>query len=145
MHLPHALAVVWQQMEYLASKRFGNFKELAGAVNRIPPPADDWCNSHGPDQSGENHQLLPDPIQIPSLGFEAAFHQLREQRVAEIPIDAKTSAASENLPTLWSCHLHDRGMGLPQAFFIGGGPAKQFVLLYARSLQSADFVRLWSI
>jgi hypothetical protein len=62
-----------------------------------------------------------------------------------VSIDADQGCDSLTMAWFWLCLLKSRIDIVPNAVFLGGIPEKAYLAIYNRSLNSGDFVRLWSV
>ncbi len=139
--LPAGLESVWQQIEYIASKRFDSFDEFTEAIGSMRPPGNGWLK-----EIGQHEYKMDYGSGIPELPVDIRYRVKESSgRELKIPLDNQAQIELERLPILWSLRLKMEGMDVPQAFFIGGTPDKTFLIIFHRSLNSMDFVHLWSV
>lgn len=131
----HALSPIWNQMEHIASRRFDHLKQLEIAVGNLPNPAPNERGIKPVDQSG----LLEK-----QTARQTAL-QLAENRELWVTLDGGGSMEPASIAQEWAVLLGDQGVETPNALFVGGIPERHALALYKRSLNVADFARLWSL
>lgn len=141
--LPRHLETRWQQIEYVASRRFDSLQELGNAVRRIAPPGQDCAEDMGNDEVVSEDRMPADTHSIPE-DFEYAVTRFKEEQALWIPLEGKASLEGSRRAVLWGLQLKKHGADAPQAFFLGGTPGKAFLVVFARPVNAEDFVRLWS-
>lgn len=141
--LPRLLETSWQQIEYVASRRFDSLQELGNAVRRIAPPGQDCTEIVDKDEivsdvrfPADSHGSLVDA--------EYIVDRLKEKQVLWIPLDEASRREPSRWAVLWGLQLKKHGVEVPQAFFLGGTPGKVFFVMFTRPVNPEDFVRLWS-
>jgi type VI secretion system ImpM family protein len=138
---------IWNQIEYVASRRFADIKELESEISRIKLPVEDWptladqrLRAGGPDHVSQEPRYS---------------HVLRDvQKAAETLLKGNEFHVSINndhggdallLSGYWNCALKSRMDIIPNAAFMGGVPERSYLAIFTRSLNSSDFARLWSV
>ncbi|MFO8113142.1 MAG: type VI secretion system-associated protein TagF [Desulfosalsimonadaceae bacterium] len=142
--LPRLLETSWQQIEYVASRRFDSLQELENAVRRIAPPGQDCTEELGRDEIVSDLSISADSDGS-LVDAESIAYRLKEKQVLWIPLDEKASMEASRRAVLWGIQLKKHGVDAPQAFFLGGTPGKAFLVVFARSVNAEDFVHLWSV
>ena len=144
--LPLACEKTWNQIEYLSTRRFTNFKQFEDEVRVIKPPSPDWQEF--------NAQRRSSPASGPSFhneGLSSDFSKI-EDKVGCLSMETAFVVPFENGPSgdvftlaiLWHFLLKVRLDSAPNAIFMGGVPERTYLALFKRSLVPTDFVRLWS-
>ena len=142
--LPYALEDIWSQIEYLASGRHADLEQLREGLNRIKTPLCDWlalANRRATAGGiGGSAHLARDPHAM------SRYVQSLQSR-GETFVLLTTAAGSDPLllAGYWNWALKAHLAGVPNAVFLGGNPDKSFLVVFNRSLNSPDFVRLWSV
>jgi len=144
VYLPAVLETIWQQIEYIASKRFISLEELAAAIHKIEAPTPEMFKTIRNREFEADHGASVNLSDNSSDIINIAEH-LKTQKAVMVPLDEQSRADPSYLPVLWSLQLQMQGMDLPQAIFIGGPPEQQFLMVLTRSLKVMDFVNLWSM
>ena len=142
-YLPAGLDTIWQQAEYIAAKRFNSLEELSEAICKISSPDPDMLNALETREFEKEPEMPGGSIETPpNINF--LMQQLNEQRVVRVSLAAQTQSVSD-AAVRWSLRLKIQGADVPQAFFFGGSPGQQFLMMFMRSLNKADFINLWSV
>jgi len=142
-YLPVVLDGIWQHIEYVTSKRFENLEDLSEAIRMTSGPGPDMLRALN-QPNFENDCAGPGNSGKTSPDINSLARQLIEMQEITVPLDANPQTEPDQ-PLLWGLRLKSRGVGIPQAVFIGGTPGQQFIVLFMRSLNKADFVKLWSV
>lgn len=144
--LPLACEKTWNQIEYLSTRRFTNFRQFEDEVRIIKPPSPGWPefnaqrqSSSVPVVSSHNGGLAWDSREI-----EEKVGRLSQKEAFLVPFDNGLSGDVFVLAILWHSLLKDRLGSTPNAIFMGGVPERTYLALFKRSLVPTDFVRLWS-
>jgi len=142
--LPYALDGIWSEVEYLARGRLTDLKQLKDGLSRIKLPSLDWltlanqramvrtvnAGSHiawGPDAMAKHVQSL--------LDIGDSF----------VLLNSASAADYYKLAGYWIWALKAHLKIIPSAVFMGGIPDKSYMMVFNRSLNPDDFVRLWTI
>jgi len=144
--LPHTFEKTWDQIEYISSRRFDNLKDLENEVRAIKNPNHDWLELKSQNRNQGKLQSSPN-----ALTTSKDSGEIREQadRLANkmevlVPLDSQAEEDPLTMAGLWSSLLKVYSSGVPNAVFLGGVPEKHFLVVFNRSLNANDFVRLWS-
>ena len=144
--LPFACEKTWSQIEYLATRRFADFKQLEDEVRTIKPPYACW--SEFEYQRGRPEELTAcSNHRAPSLGprdVENKVANLSEKTELFIPLECGPSLDPFALAGLWHSFLKVRAAGIPNAVFMGGVLEKAYLAVFRRPLIPTDFLQLWS-
>jgi type VI secretion system protein VasJ len=125
VYIPEILGGVWERMEFLSTKRVFDLDELKNDISRLPSPAlkKQWQSAAVSAVDGS----LPDSREgMLSIGLKGAG-DLR----------------SEIMQGLMALKAHTRSV--PDALFIGGPPEQSFLVAFTRQINTADFLRLWTM
>ncbi len=141
--LPFAFEKIWAQMEYLATGRFVDFRQMEDEVRGIGSPNPGWT-----DFESQRAQV---PEQEPAFEEQYRWYcgqieSLKEKQEIFIPLKTGEPGAypdSVNLLHFLLKKIH-RG-AVPNSVFMGGGPDRISLAVFMRPLVPADFVRLWSV
>ena len=138
---------IWKQIEYIISGRVADLKQLETDIGRIKPPSRQWSafagsrlKAHHPDNDPEIN-IRPHRSQEieKSAGMLLAKHELF------VSIEGDHDCDSFAMAGHWMCSLTARMDIAPNAVFLGGFPEKSYLAIFNRSLNTGDFVRLWSV
>lgn len=117
--VPLACDAAWERMEYLAAKQVFDLNELKGAIARLPSPS-------FPAQDGS----IEPASELPP----------EEGGVETIPLQG-TDQARDVASSLM--RLKQTTPAAPEAIFIGGLVEHPRMVVFTRTLNTADFGRLW--
>ena len=143
---PHAFERAWDQMEYISSRRFDDFKELEKEVYAIKNPRQDWLEWKSKNANSNKPESLINPLTISITHGEIKkkVRHLSEKMEVHIPLDNQAIGDPSDMAALWCSLLKSHGSGTPSAVFMGGISEKNFLVVFNRSLNAKDFVQLWS-
>ncbi len=141
--LPDALKAGWHQMEDIVSRRFDDLAGFEKALRSMKPSLHEWpAESTNKEAAGERPApeagTADDGINFSSLEPPGNAGQWMIQ-LAQVP-----SPGENAVPARLSGQLAKQGFVLPNALFVGGSPRQQFLVVFNRSLQTRDFVQLWT-
>jgi len=145
--LPAVFDSVWAQVEYLIARGFRELDQLEVDLKRIGMPYPDWSNcdsrrlnTGAPDMSSNERSLISS-----SNGFKKGVDALLTHGEFCVCMDNNEGGDFLRLVIAWSRALKARGDIVPSSMFMGGAPEKSYLAVFKRSLNTNDFVRLWSI
>jgi len=144
--LPHAFEKTWDQIEYISSRRFDNVKDLENEVFSIENPGHYWLELKSKNRNPSKHESLVNALTI-SINHDEIKKKVRhlsKKMEVHIPLDDQTIKDPSDMAGLWCSLLKSHSSGTPSAVFLGGIPEKNFLVLFNRSLNTNDFVQLWS-
>ncbi len=141
--LPRVMENIWQNMEYIAARRFDHLHELEEAVRQMRAPGDIRPQGASRDFLDPHNSRLAD-ITGSADGMAYDAGRLKSGQEVWIPLDDKAPVEASRLPVIWGSYFKRHGVDAPRAFFIGGPPGKTFVAIFSRSLQPRDFVHFWA-
>ena len=138
---------IWNQIEYLASRRFAGLKQLESEISRIQVTAEDWpafsdqdlqagCPDHVPEEKGYPHR---------SSDVQKAAEALLTRNECYVSINPEQGSDTALVARYWNCAVKSRTDIVPNAVFMGGIPEKSYLAIFTRSLTSSDFAQLWSV
>lgn len=129
---------IWNQIEYLASRRFADLKQLEFEISRIQVTAEDWagCPDHVPEEKGYPHR---------SSDVQKAAEALIARNECYVFINSEQGSDTALVARYWNCAVKSRTDIVPNAVFMGGIPEKSYLAIFTRSLTSRDFAQLWSV
>jgi type VI secretion system protein VasJ len=146
-HLPLVCAETWKQIEYIASGHFADLTQLETDIGRIKPPSRDWSTfaerrlkDNKNDHSAEVNMMSQRRREI-----DKGAGALLATKELFVSIEAGPDCDSLKMAWIWLCLLKSRINIVPNAVFLGGIPEKSYLAVFNRSLNSGDFVRLWSV
>ena len=144
--LPHAFERAWDQMEYISSRRFNDFKELEKEVYAIKNPRQDWLEWKSKNANSNKPESLRDPLTISIAHGEIKkkVGHLSKKMEVHIPLDNQAIGDPSDMAALWCSLLKSHSSGAPSAVFMGGISEKNFLVVFNRSLNAKDFIQLWS-
>lgn len=122
--LPYAFDDLWERMEYMSIQRFFDLEDLKGNISRLPSPVLDG-NRPWTGETDETAGEIPQQSGIVSLALSSA-----EDYTDEVVLGLKR--IKEHYPTI------------PSAVFIGGAQDRVMLTAFMRSLNAADFEKLWT-
>jgi type VI secretion system protein VasJ len=138
---------IWSQIEYLASRRFNDLKQLESEINQIQVMTEDWpafsdqnlragCPDHMPEEKG--YPYLSSDVQ-------KAAEALLTRNECYVSINSERESDTALVARYWNCAVKSRTDIVPNAVFMGGIPEKSYLAIFTRSLTSSDFAQLWSV
>jgi len=129
---------IWNQIEYLASRRFADLMQLESEISRIQVTAEDWagCPDHMPEEKGYPYI---------SRDVQKAAEALLTRNECYISINSERESETALVAKYWNCAVKSRTDIVPNAVFMGGIPEKSYLAIFTRSLTSSDFAQLWSV
>lgn len=144
--LPQAFEKIWDQIEYISSRRFDNLKDLENEVCAIKNPSHGWLELKS---QNTNQGILQSPanaltISIDSGEIREKLDCLAKKMEVLVPLDSQAEEDPLRMAGQWSSLLKVHSSGVPNAVFLGGVPEKHFLAVFNRSLTANDFVSLWS-
>jgi hypothetical protein len=128
----------WSQIEYIASRRFADLRQLESEISRIQLTAEDWagCPNHMPEKKG--YPYLSSDVQ-------KAAEALLARNECYVSINSEQGSDTALVARYWNCAVKSRVNIVPNAVFMGGIPEKSYLAIFTRSLTSSDFAQLWSV
>jgi len=121
--LPLAFDTLWERMEYLCAKRVFDLTELKKDIERLPNPS------------------LPEEGQfVVESGSELPQQQ---DGILSIPLKGTGDPREEIIQCLML--FKSSSHHIPDAVFIGGPAEQSFLVIFTRSLNMADFKKLWAV
>jgi len=143
-HLPHFLKAGWHQMEDIASRRFDDLSGFEKALRSLKSSLHEWpAEFRNKAATGEG--LAPEAVAAGGGINFAALEPPGDAGRWMIKLDQRHLADEDTAPQRLGGQLAKQGVVLPNALFIGGSPKQQFLVVFNRSLQTRDFVHLWSV
>ncbi|MDJ0816762.1 MAG: type VI secretion system-associated protein TagF [Desulfobacterales bacterium] len=142
--LPYALADIWSEHEYLACARLTDLNQLKDGINRTKLPSSDWL-------AFANQRAMIGTMNAGSIiardPHAMAKHVQNLLDIGEsiIVLNNTPGADSHMSAGYWNWALKAHLKNVPKAVFMGGIPDKSYLILFNRSLNAKDFVRLWTI
>lgn len=144
--LPHAFETVWDQIEYISARRFENLKELDHELRAIRNPKPDWLEWTSQNRDQGKLQSSTNPLTIPKDDDQIREKAdcLAKKMECLVSLDIQTVEDPLDIAIHWNSLLKMYHSDVPNAVFLGGVPEKRFLAVFNRSLNSGDFVGLWS-
>jgi type VI secretion system protein VasJ len=136
----------WDQIESIFSKHYDDLKNLENEVCTIENPCHYWLELKSKNRIPSKPESLVNALTI-SMSHDEIREKVRylsNKMEVHIPLDNQTIGDPSNMADLWCSLLKSHSSGVPSAVFMGGIPEKNFLILFNRSLNTNDFVRLWS-
>lgn len=136
----------WKQIEHITSGRIADLKQLEVDIGRIKLPSRQW--SVLADSRLKNDSRDNDPekyfMSHRSQEIEKRVRMLLANHELFVSIDGDEDCDSLIVAGYWMNFLMSRVDIVPNAVFLGGVPEKSYLAIFNRSLNTEDFVRLWS-
>ena len=144
--LPLACEKTWNQIEYLSTRRFTNFRQLEDDIRIIKPPFPRWSvfNDQRARSSASGSCFHEEVLSRDSREIEDKVARLSKKAEFLVPFEHGSSGDVFAMAILWHSLLKDRLDSAPNAIFMGGVPERTYLAVFKRSLVPIDFVRLWS-
>jgi type VI secretion system protein VasJ len=145
--LPLACDKPWGQIEYASARMVDDIQALGGEIRNVRQPQPEWTEYESvregllasPALSGKEHALYD----LDSLKKRAPG--LSGKQEGFISLDHKSYEDQLALISCWHMLLKTNSKSAPNAVFIGGTFGQSFMAFFNRSLQTTDFVHLWSL
>ena len=145
--LPLVFAETWRQIEYITSGHVADLTQLETDIGRVKLPSREWSafaerrlKDGKQDNSAEENIMSQRRREI-----EKGAGALLATKELFVSIDAGQGCDSLTMAWFWLCLLKSRIDIVPNAVFLGGIPEKSYLAIFNRSLNTGDFVRLWSV
>ena len=133
--LPYACENVWNQMDYLAVRRFMNLRQLEDSVRIIQAPSSDWNDAAYAQSKAVSRNYKE---------FEDRVAGLAKKAECFIPFDSGNANVTELLGQCHTVLKSHNTQNIPNAVFWGGASGKVCLAVFNRKLTISDFARLWS-
>jgi type VI secretion system protein ImpM len=145
--LHHVFEKTWYQMEYISSKRFDDLKRMETEIHAINDPTHKWMElkTHNENQDKTLSWVHDGAISIDHEDVMKKAKLLSQKLEVLIPLDEQVQTDPFETAGKWCTLLKNHLSGTPNAIFMGGVPERNFLVIYNRSLNANDFVRLWSV
>jgi type VI secretion system protein VasJ len=135
----------WTQMEYICTRRFSDLYQLEDVMKRIKTPTNDWSIFNARRLKADTHCIsFEGRDQTFSSEVEKGLRELTAHNEFQVSIDDNNNCDSSMIAVHWNNQLKTRMKSLPLAEFLGGKPEKSYLAIFNRSLNSSDFVKLWT-
>ena len=135
--LPFIFDKTWGSMEYLASARLNDLKELEKEINQIKKPS----IKEVPDIS----QLVYDDIKSLLNTIKKSAEDLIRDNELYAPVNDNPNNDALSLVMQWHRGLKLNLKTHPSIVLMGGRPEKSYIAVFNRSLNADDFVKLWTV
>jgi type VI secretion system protein VasJ len=145
--LPLVFAETWRQIEYITSRHFADLTQLETDIGRVKLPSREWSAFADSRLKGDKHDNSAEKNMMSQRRreIEKDAGALLATKELIVSIDADQDCDSLTMAWFWLCLLKSRIDIVPNAVFLGGIPEKAYLAIFNRSLNSGDFVRLWSV
>jgi len=131
----HAFKNLWEQIEYISSKRFDHLDQLEKEVYALKKPTEEWLDG-----------IPVEPAASPEgQEFKKKVLELKDKRELWVSLDNFIDTDPYSAAEMWGDSIKRKGCQPPNALFIGGIPERHYMAMFHRSLNVSDFVRLWSL
>jgi type VI secretion system protein VasJ len=145
--LPLACDKSWGHIEYVSARMLHDIKALAIEIRNVRQPSSEWAEFESTRKAlmesltvtGREHA----PYDLDSLKKRAIG--LSDKPEGFISLDHKSFHDQFALISCWHMLLKTHSKSVPNAVFIGGTFGQSFMAFFNRSLQTADFMHLWSL
>jgi type VI secretion system protein VasJ len=138
---------IWNQIEYLASRRLADVTQIEEEMGRIKLQKPDWSKM-GSKQIVKNEKSQfsgEDNYDLDLNEVAKGADRLLKQHEFVVSLNTDTGSESFMIARYWSHALKAHIGVVPSTLFMGGDPEKSYLAIFNRSLNTNDFVRLWSI
>jgi type VI secretion system protein VasJ len=141
--LPEVLEATWVRIEYLAARSLSSVRQLEEEIGHLPGPAGEWTEER-PVGLADHGLDPPEGCSDWAQAAAAAIESLTAQGrfITELP--AAPGADPMRTALFWNLALKAQWRETPQAIFLGGAPQRAYMAVFNRSLNSSDFIELWS-
>jgi type VI secretion system protein VasJ len=141
--LPLACDKPWGQIEYASSRMVHDLHTLGTEIRNIRPPYPEWAEfeAHRKGLVASMTASGNDDLN----GLKTRASALSDKQEGFISLDHKTFPDQFTLISCWHLLLKTFNKSSPNAVFLGGTFGQSFMAFFNRSLQTADFINLWSI
>ncbi len=141
--LPFAFEQTWDQIEYLSTGRFVDFRQMEDEIRSIKSPHSNWKDLRSQKRPPGD---LSGRIQWDIGELDNKIGRFREQ--PEIFISFKGVQSDDHfdfVSLLHSLLKKNHAGAVPNSIFMGGVPDDTYLAVFMRPLAPTDFVRLWSV
>lgn len=143
--LPCSLSGIWSEVEYLASRRYTDLRQLKDGIGRIKLPSSDWPALANQRAKAGAADTANKYVDWDSQGVATHVQRLLEAGESIVYLNNTPETDSEKSADHWIGALKTHLKIVPNAVFLGGMPQKSFMIVLNRSLNVDDFVRLWTV
>ena len=143
--LPGSLSGIWSEVEYLASRRFTDLRQLKDGLGRIKLPSSDWLALANQRAGAGTVNTDDNYVDRDSQDVATHVQRLLETGESIVYLNNAPGTDSDKSADHWIGALKTHLKIVPNAVFLGGIPDKSFMILLNRSLNADDFVRLWTV
>ena len=142
--LPFALENAWNQIEYVSTQRFLDFRHFEERIQFLPAPAGNWSEYCSRREGLRGHNPWTTDVSGESNHFKRTLKQNPVQGQTIIPLNGIDSDRQFGYLVEWLFWLKRRNFVVPTTVFMGGTPDKTRLILFDRPLASGDLKTLWS-
>jgi type VI secretion system protein VasJ len=139
--LPVFFEKLWESLEYLTARRLNGLHDLENAILSIKMPEND----------PERFLVIKDtlnripPVSAAENTMQQPFDAILKEKMAILHMDERAGAVYSSRAGAWSALSKTYAEAAPNAVFVGGTEKKHYLALFRRPINTADFVRLWSV
>jgi type VI secretion system protein VasJ len=141
--LTFACEKLWEQIEYLSARMFGDMKSMETRIENIRPPHPNWS-----EFNSKRKELLESNQNPHSRTFremEGSSSDMSNKTEGLIDLDIHGASDLFMSINFWHSFLKSGNQSVPNAVFMGGTVEHSFLAFFKRPLATADFIRLWSV
>jgi len=137
----------WRHIEHIAAGRFADLKQMEAELSRIKLPNADWSRFYDKRMNIAGAGSLAEENKPPRISAEVekGARGLLTQHEFFVPINGGYGQDSLFVAGQMNCGLKSVMQIIPNAVFMGGIPERSYLAIFNRSLNSSDFVRLWTV
>lgn len=137
----------WRHIEHIAAGRFSDLKEMEAELGRIRPPNADWSAFSDKRTNIDGKENISEEKNISHIfaDVERGARTLLTENEFFVSINGDHGRYSLFIAGYMNCILRSVMKFIPSAVFMGGIPERSYLAIFSRSLNSSDFVRLWSV
>lgn len=141
--LPEVFDLTWSRIEYLAARSLSGVRQLEEEIGSLPSPGADW--TAGPDVGLDGDSpAAPEGSGDWGQAAAGAIARLAEEGRFITELHSVKGCDPLRTAALWNLALKAQWRETPQAVFMGGAPQQSYLAVFNRSLNSGDFIELWS-
>jgi len=140
-----SLSGIWSEVEYLASRRFTDLRQLKDGLGRIKLPSSDWLALANQRARAGTVNADNNYVDWDSQGVAIYVQRLLETGESIVDLNNAPGTDSDKSAGHWFGALKAHLKIVPNAVFMGGIPDKSYMIVLNRSLNANDFVRLWTV
>jgi type VI secretion system protein VasJ len=140
-----SLSGIWSEIEYLASRRYTDLRQLKDGLDRIKLPSSDWLDLANQRARAGTVNAGNSCVDLDSQNVATHVQHLLDTGQSIVDLNNTPGTDSDKLAGHWIEALKTHLKVVPNTLFLGGVPDKSFMFVLNRSLNGDDFVRLWTV